>query len=197
MYLYPIFLGEKCDQKIINIVCEHMNEAASVAISYLIDMSEDLRRPEASKKEKKEAREFLNSFFPEQLKGKEKLPILNYIFERLESPVLSDLMDEYVYIIYRALSFYYEGKTKYSIEKKENEEENIFRIQDEEKRNLVINYFKENMDELSSEFSEDNNDKDWLFNYLMESIENINEYENTLMLLADDEDFLDFLPISN
>lgn len=195
MYLYPTFLEDKCDQKIINIICDHMNEAAISAISYLIDMYESLKGPNPSEKDKKEARNYLNLFFPEQLKGKRKLSILNYILDRLKSPVLGDLRDEYVYILYQALINFYNGNQIYSLEKKEDEDLNIFRIKNDEDRNLVINSLKENINDLKSFYSEENEEN--LLEYLMGCIENINMYEGILVDLSEDEDFLDFIPIAD
>ena len=193
MYLYPTFLEDKCDPKIINIVCDHMNDAAIASINYLIEVYESIKGDNPSKSQSKEARKYLDLFFPEQLKGERRLTVLNKILDRLKSPVLGDLRDEYVYIIYQALINLYEGTERYNLEKRENEDLNIYRIQDDEKRDSVIDSIKENMEYFKSFYHEE--DEDYLLFYLMESIENINSYEHTLIELVGDADFLDFIPI--
>lgn len=193
MYLYPTFLEGNCDQKAINIICEHMNNAAIESIDYLIEVYESFRGKNPSQRDVKEARKYLDLFFPKQLKGKRRLDVLNEILVSLKSPVLRELRDEYVYILYQALLNLFEGNGCYSIEKKENEELNIFRIQNDEDRNFVINSLKENMDEFKSIYADD--DEEWLLYYLMDNIENINTYEGVFVDLVGDEDFLDFIPI--
>lgn len=199
MYLYPTFLDCINYSKIHTIVSEHMNEAAKEAINYLKYVSSDLTKENSSEQQKKEAREYLNLFFPERLKGQNKMKVLDRILERLESPVLGDLTDEEAYILYHALPNLYDGKEKYSLEKKEDEDLNIFRIENEEDRNFVIESLKENIEDIKSFYSGEifkgKTDEDLIF-CLMDLIENVNNYGEFIIDLVGDEDFLDFSPIT-
>jgi hypothetical protein len=171
-----------------------MNSCAIDSLNYLLEIASALRGGR-SHKEVKEANSYLSLFIPKAFLGKRKRDIIKNIICNLKSKEIFELDSNISYIIVNALENFYEGNDTYELEKEIYKEMNIWRIDNEDDRNYVINFFRNNLKSFSNLYCLDDDTEESL-TFLMSLVEDVRTYKDYCIVeLMGNDEFLDLEPI--